>query len=364
MKTYKNLFNKVCTFKNLYEAYLNARKCKRYKGYVLDFSWGIEENILELQSQLLDQTYQHGTYNEFIIYDAKKRYIKAAPFRDRIVHHAVCSVIEPIFDKGFIYDSYACRREKGTHRAVKRLEEFLKSAKAKNENSQLYCLQCDISKYFDSIDHQILQKLLDKKIADEKVRWLLGKIIKSSFDIKFGKDLFDYREVGIPIGNLTSQLFANIYLNELDQFIKHKLHERYYIRYMDDFLILDYDKKKLWEEKEGIEKFLKEKLKLKMNTKKVCIYPVESGIDFLGYKIWADHKLLRKSTVKRFIKRTKKYRVEIEKGNMDKTKFNNSLQSWMSYAKYANSWRLLQGQALKTYIPKSPTKNLLKQVNL
>jgi len=342
MKTYRNLFDQVYSFKNIYGAYLNARKCKRYRGYVLDFSWHLEENLLELQNQLLNQTYKHGDYNEFIIYDAKKRHIKAAPFKDRIVHHALCNVIEPIFDKGFIYDSYACRKEKGTQHAVKRLELFLRSAKASMaiNGGNMYCLQCDISKYFDNIDHKELKSLLTKKIKDQQVEWLLESIIDSSGTLSFGEDLFDNRRVGIPIGNLTSQLFANIYLNELDQFVKHQLHEKYYLRYMDDFLILGSNKKELHRTKKIINSFLWSRLRLRMNPKKVHIYPVNIGIDFLGYRIWITHKLLRKSTVKRFIKRTRKYSKNIQKGKMDIVELDQSLQSWILYAKEGRSWKL------------------------
>jgi len=342
MKTYKNLFDKVCSFDNLYRSYLDARKCRRYRNYVLDFTWHFEKNLLELQNQLLDQTYCHGGYNEFIVHDAKKRHIKAAPFRDRIVHHAVCNVIEPILDKGFIYDSYACRGNKGTHKAIGRLEKFIRrlELRSKDDERVAYCLQCDISKYFDNVDHQILKALLEKKIKDEKVVWLLDEIIGSSSNLKFGKDLFDSRKVGIPIGNLTSQLFANLYLNELDQFVKHQLREKYYLRYMDDFLILGFNKERLRQVKESISVFLRDKLNLTMHPKKVNIYPVDTGIDFLGYRIWTTHRLLRKSTVKRFIKRTRKYKKEVQSEVMDQASFNSSLQSWRAYAQHGDSWRL------------------------
>jgi len=292
MRSYKNLFEKICSFENLHLAYLKARTCKRYRSYILEFSFYLEENLLKLQEELQNQTYQHGRYREFIIHDSKKRHIKAAPFRDRVVHHALCNIIEPIFDKGFIYDSYACRKGKGTHRGVKRLQKFLK-----NELNK-YCLKCDISKYFESIDHQILLSIIQKKISDKKTIWLIREILESTCE-EPGK--------GIPIGNLTSQLFANIYLNELDQFVKHRLRVRYYLRYMDDFLILGKEKSYLWGILREIQKFLNNNLSLKLHPKKVQILPVRKGIDFLGYRVFKDYRLLRKSTVKRFIKRTKVY---------------------------------------------------------
>src|SRR4030042_5769754 len=178
MKTHKNLFQEVCSFENLHSAYLKARKCKRYKEYVLDFSYNLEKNLFLLQDELANQTYHCGSYNEFIINDSKKRLIKAPSFRDRIVHHALYNIIEPIFDNSFIYDSYACRQEKGTHKAILRLKGFLKN----QEN--IYCLQCDVRKFFESIDHKILLELIKKKIADKKVLRVIEEIIDSSFDHK------------------------------------------------------------------------------------------------------------------------------------------------------------------------------------
>jgi len=330
MKTYNNLFNKVCSFQNLHLAYLKARKCKRYRNEILKFSYNLESNLSNLQKQLLDQTYKHGSYREFIIHDLKKRQIKAPCFRDRVVHHALCNVIEPIFDKGFIYSSFACRKEKGTHKAIKRLKRFIKSAETKSF-SDLYCLQCDISKYFDSINQSILFSLIEQKISDKKVLWLIKKILNSS-----------HREIntGIPIGNLTSQLFANIYLDELDKFIKHKFRIKYYIRYMDDFLILDHNKKKIHQIKEEIQEFLQNKLKLKLHPKKANVYPIKHSVNFLGYKIFKNYMLLRKNTVKRFIKRIRSYQKKLMKKLINKRKFNNFLSSWVIYAKLANSWQL------------------------
>lgn len=337
MKTYKNLFTKICSFENLYLAYLKARKYKRYKSYVLEFSFNLENNLLTLQRDLMDGTYRHNGYQKFIVYDSKKRIIKAPSFRDRVVHHALCNIIEPIFDRGFIYDSYACRRKKGTHRAVKRLGYFLQSLSAKLQKKaeehktrpRIYCLKCDISKYFESIDHEILFYLLQKKIGDQEVLILLKKIIDST---PGGK--------GIPIGNLTSQLFANIYLNELDQFIKHRLRIEYYIRYVDDFLILDFYKPKLRQTKELIRNFLQEKLKLELHPVKARLFPIDKGIDFLGYTVFNHYKLLRKSTVKRFIKRMGRCREEIAKGKTNRKFLKSHWQSWLGYASFANSWKL------------------------
>jgi len=360
MKTSKNLFDSVCSFENLHLAYLRARKCKKYRDYVLEFSYNLEQNLLKLRKELLNQTYQHGSYREFIICDAKKRHIRAAPFRDRVVHHALCNIIEPIFDKSFIYDSYACREDKGTHRAIKRLQEFLKIESLLYAHNTSYCLQSDVSKYFNNIDHQILLSLIQRKIKDQKVIWLVKEILNSCHIRKIHENLFDFRITGIPIGNLTSQLFANIYLNELDQFVKHQLRIKYYIRYMDDFLVLHPSKQKLYQIKQETQAFLQKKLNLELHPKKVNIFPVKDGVCFLGYRNFKDYRLLRKDTVKRFIKRTKIYQKKLAHGLMTQKKFNNSLQSWSAYASFANSWRLRKKLLCSLRSPTAPattTKN-------
>ncbi len=190
------------------------------------------------------------------------------------------------------------------------------------------------------IDHKILFSIIKKKITDSKTLRLIEKIIASSYERRDYTNLFDFRGIGIPIGNLTSQLFANVYLNELDQFVKHKLRERYYLRYMDDFLILSADKKDLRLLKEKLREFLKDSLRLTLHPKKANIFPTDKGIDFLGYRIFKHYRLLRKSGVKRFIKRTRAYRKKLAKNEMTQEKFDHCLQSWQAYAAFGNSWRL------------------------
>lgn len=353
MKIYNNLFDQICSFENLHLAYLKARKCKRYRSEILKFSYNLEENLLKLQEELLSQTYRHGGYREFIVCDSKKRVIKAAPFRDRVVHHALCNIIEPIFDKGFIYDSYACRKGKGTHKAIKRLESFWRAAEYSGgglKRKNLFCLQCDVSKYFDSIDHKILLAIVKKKIIGGKTLRLLEEIINSGYSKKVYENLFDFKLTGIPVGNLTSQLFANIYLNELDQFVKHKLREKFYIRYMDDFLILSHDKKMLHNLKQTIKEFLSEKLALTPHPKKANIFPIRTGlpamrdarrggrgIDFLGYRIFGNYRLLRKSTIKRFVKRTKANQKKLAERTMTQEELDRSLRSWAAYAGFGDT---------------------------
>jgi len=190
-------------------------------------------------------------------------------------------------------------------------------------------LQCDISKYFDSINHKILFGILKKKISDKKVLWLIKEILDSN-NFETGK--------GIPIGNLTSQLFANVYLNELDQFVKRDLKRRYYLRYMDDFLIFGTDKQELWQVKDKIAEYLKNRLDLYLHPKKANVFPVTKGIEFLGYKVFGDYRILRQSTVKRIIKKIRRYKKEIRNGTKTKEKLALSIQSWKAYAGFARSW--------------------------
>jgi len=329
-----DLFDELVSFDNLYFAYLKARKGKRFLDYVLVFEQNLEQELLNLQRDLKNDTYVHGCYREMIVNDSKKRLIKVAPFRDRIVHHALCNIIEPLLDKKFVYDSYACRKNKGTHKAVNRLQSFLR----KNEN--VFCLQCDISKYFHSIDHIVLFGLCCKKISDEKVLLLISKIISSSNDFVYVDENGVERKKGIPIGNLTSQLFANLYLNLLDQFVKHKLKVHFYLRYMDDFLFLSSSKTFLNFIKNEVVCFLRDKLFLVLNPTKANLFPVKNGVSFLGFVVFPYYKLLRKSTVKRFIKRTKKQICNVETGFVNENDLKASLVSWRAYAKDANSFML------------------------
>ncbi|MFH0831862.1 MAG: reverse transcriptase domain-containing protein [archaeon] len=327
MKTYKNLFEKVCSLRNLHIAYCKAREGKRYGEEVLGFSYNLEENLLKLKEELETHTYKHGKYKEFYVRDPKMRLIKAAPFRDRVVHHALCNMIEPIFDCSFIHDSYACRKDKGTHKGVERLQRFIRSDK---DN---YALKCDIRKYFSSVDHQIMLELITKRIKDKEIIWLVNLILESSITYK------ESRACGIPIGNLTSQLFANIYLNELDYFAKHKLKVEHYIRYVDDFLFLHESKQSLHEIRKQVISFL-ESLKLEIHTKKAVVFQSRHGIDFLGYRVFYSYRLLRKSGVKKFLKELKKLKIGYEKNLLPSQKIYESLNSWIAHASHADTYGL------------------------
>lgn len=309
MKRKGNFYSQIYNFSNLYLSFLQVRKGKRYKKEILEFSFNLEENLLDLQEDLKNETYKHGDYKTFIINDSKKREIKAPRVRDRVLHHALCDLISPIFERTFYYGSYACRKGKGNHIAVFDVKRKL------NKKDDCYCFQSDISKYFDSVKHCLLYKIIEKKIKDKKILKIIKEILKSN-------------KIGIPIGNLTSQLFANIYLNELDQFIKRELKIKHYFRYMDDFLIFSTHKSHLREVKDKIEVFIEEKLKLKYKQKATRVFPISTGIDFLGYIIFKEYILLRKKTVLRLIKKLKK-----------KT-FRDAFYCFKSYAKKSKSYNL------------------------
>ena len=250
------------------------------------------DNILSLHTDLKNKTYLHGPYHAFNISDPKPRNIHKASVRDRLLHHAIYRVLYPYFDKKFIGDSYSCRLNKGTHKALDRFRYFSRKV-SRNNTKQCWILKCDIKKFFASIDHSILVQILEKYIQDENVNWLLSKII-TSFD------------KGLPLGNLTSQLLVNIYMNEFDQFVKHELRVKYYIRYADDFVLLSSGKTTLCKsDLHRIRNFLENKLKLSLHPDKVFIKTLSSGVDFLGWVHFPTHRVLRTVTKRRMIKNFK-----------------------------------------------------------
>lgn len=330
-RTAKNLYPAIYSFESLYYAYLRARRNKRYRHEVLRFTARLEEELITLQNELIYQTYRPGRHREFVIHEPKTRVIMAPPFRDRVVHHALVAVIEPIFERGFIYDSYACRVGKGTHAGANRVTEFLRRAQA--EWGRVYCLKADVSQYFPSIHHETLKALIRKRIACSSTLWLIDTIIDSTAEEG------DPSPRGLPVGNLTSQLFANVYLNELDQFIKHTLRVRYYVRYMDDFVVLHHDKRALWDIKREVECFLADRLLLRLNHR-TGVFPISQGIDFLGYRIWPTHRLLRKSSIKRARRGFKKLARDYAEGRIPLERVKASIMSWLGHCKHANTYRI------------------------
>jgi len=321
VKTYKGLFEKIVSFENLLLAAKQAQRGKRMKIDVAKFNFGLEGELLRIQDELKARTYKPGNYRHFYVNDPKRRLISAAPYRDRIVHHAFCNIVDPIFDKTFIEHSYACRLNKGTHRALDKCQSFLRANQ--------YVLQCDISKYFPSIDHRVLFCIIARKIKDKKVLWLARLIIESTES-----------EKGLPIGNLTSQFFANLYLNELDYFVKFDLKEKYYLRYMDDFLIFGNNKTPLVYIKQRIREFLEKNLLLNLHPKKSVVFPARLGVDFCGFRIFKDYRRLRKTNVKFFIKRMRKMQELFRQRRIEIKDISHSLRCWIAHSSYGNTYNL------------------------
>lgn len=340
MKSYSSIYPQIYDFQNLLSAYHNARRCKRYRPEILEFTNTLEENLFQIQNDLIYKTYQPGRYREFYVTDPKLRLILAAPFKDRVVHHALCDIIEPLFDKKFIFDSYACRIGKGTHAGIDRLIYFLR--KTQEANGKMYALKCDVFHYFQSINHDILEPLVYETIQDREAQWLFRTILQST--VAPGEPA-----IGIPVGNLPSQLSANIYLNELDRFIKQELRCKYYVRYMDDFVLLDPDKNKLRLWLADITYFLASRLSLELNHK-TAIFPISQGIDFLGYRVWPYRILLRKRCITR-MRRGMKY-LKNHADILPPSHIRSVVASWYGHANHANTPRLsawLESEALKNF---------------
>lgn len=286
MKRYGYLFDEIISFENLLIASQKAQRGKRFKNSTADFNLKLESELFKLQKELQERTYQIGGYKQFYIYDPKKRLISALSYRGRVIQHALCNIIEPIFDHSFIYDTYACRKDKGSHKAVNRFTMYCRKNK--------YALKCDVKSYFASIDHDSLFRMIERKIKDPDTLWLIKLIIDST------------PSPGIPIGNLASQIFANLYLNGLDHYLKETVKCRHYIRYMDDIIVFGDDKSKLNDVKGAIREYIG-RLKLKLHSNKSQVYPTAKGIIFLGYKVYPSHRLVIRQNVERARKRIKKY---------------------------------------------------------
>ncbi len=332
-----SLFDELCHYDNLVWAYEKARKGKTQRKYVLDFEEKLKENLHQLQQELQNQTYYPQPLKTFILRDPQTRTISKSEFRDRVIHHALCNVIEPILERNFIHDSYANRLGKGTLKAVKRFDEFKRKA-SKNNTQPCFVLKADIKHYFETVDHAVLFSILSKKINDEKVLWLIKIILSNHCTTAPGK--------GMPLGNLTSQFFANVYLNELDQFVKHTLKAEYYIRYVDDFVILHHQKEILENYKQRIDLFLREKLILELHPHKSKIITLEQGVHFLGFRIFCHHKLIRKKNIHKSYHKFQQLEKWYKEGLLDREKVIEYLEGWLAFVSHANTYkyrrRLLQ----------------------
>lgn len=329
-KKIKNCFYKNLTFEKLYEANLRARKHKVCKSEVVKFEINLENNLTNLLNKIRNHTYHLGKYYTFKVYEPKERTIKALPYVDRIVHQwYVEEFIKPNIVPKFISTTFACLKDRGTHKAALEVEKQIRICNQNNPN--FWILKCDIKGFFYHIDSNILYSIMCKYIADVEL-------------LNFTKLLiFDGREemgaIGIPIGNYTSQFFANIYLNELDQFVKRTLKIKHYVRYMDDFILLLNTKEECKLIKHTIETFLHQQLHLELNAKSKY-YPNKMGVDFCGYRIFTTHKLLRLNSKKKIKKNVKKWNYLYKNNKLNVAQATESLNSWIGHASHCNSYTL------------------------
>ncbi|MCB0214318.1 MAG: RNA-dependent DNA polymerase [Anaerolineae bacterium] len=331
------MYTKLTQWANLLLAYRKAAKGKRGQANVAAFEHRLEDNLLRLQAELIDQTYRPGPYTSFTIHEPKRRLISAAPFRDRVVHHALCNLIEPLFDRGFIFDSYANRRGKGTHRALQRCQQFARRYR--------YVLQCDVEQFFPAIDHALLRDILSRKIDDAQVLWLVDQILASGVGVLTevytmrwfpGDDLTAaFRPRGLPIGNLTSQFWANGYLNPFDHFVKRELRCPAYLRYVDDFALFSNDKTTLWQWREAIIDRLA-RLRLTIHPGRHP-QPVGEGIPFLGFVTYPQRRRLKRRKGIHYRRRLKRLSAAVAAGEVAPDEVTASVQGWVNHIRYGNT---------------------------
>lgn len=324
VERYGNLFEEIVSFENLLVAAKKAFRGKKDMARVAQFYFDMENELLRIREELLNKTYRPGPLRIFRIREPKVREIGASDFRDRVVHHAICNIIEPILERGFIHHSYACRIGKGTHRAVRQAQIFSR----KNR----YYLKCDIRKYFASIDHEILKTILARKFKDPDLIWILNTVIDSTQSDQPGK--------GIPIGSLTSQHFANLYLDRLDHHIKDSLMVRSYLRYMDDFILFGDEKADLHSLRFNIRTFLHDELELELNEKVTNLAPVSDGVPFLGFRIFPDLIRLKPENKKRALNTLKSRTRAFKAEKISEEEYSQSLMSITEHLRIADTLNL------------------------
>lgn len=324
-KTIKNEFMKRLTVIKMWEAHNRAKQQKASKVTVMKFELDLENNLSNLVSQIKNGTYHAGKYHNFTIYEPKERLIRALPYRDRVVHQwYVHEFIKPYIEPKFIIDSYACLENRGTHKAVEKLQYYMRIMKRKY--GSYYIIKCDIKKFFYSIHKETLFLIMKKHIADKK-------LLDFTWHLIFDDDM----ELGIPIGNYTSQFFANILLNELDHYVKEQLHLKYYIRYMDDFIILVPGKEEAKQVLLVVKSYIEKNLKLELNHKSRYM-PNHFGVTFCGYRIFETHRLLKQRSKKKIRKKIKKWNRHYLCGNLDETYAIASWNSWVAHSNHCNSY--------------------------
>ena len=332
-----NMYEELTAWSNLLLAYRKASKGKRGHPNVASFEYHLEDNLLQLQEELQTQTYQPGTYVNFVIHEPKRRVISAAPFRDRVVHHALCNLIEPIFERSFIDDSYANRVGKGTHCALDRCQQFVRRYP--------YVLSCDLRQFFPSLDHAVLRDILWQKITDPQVRWLVNQILASGAHVLkdeyqmiwFAEDdlLAVNRPRGLPIGNLTSQFWANCYLNPFDHFVQRELRCPAYLRYVDDMLFFSDDKAQLWAWKAAIENRLAQ-YRLTIHSR-AQPHTVSKGVAFLGFRIFANQRRIKRRKGIYFQRKFQQMVVDYADGAVSFADLTAVVQGWVNHVRYGNT---------------------------
>lgn len=339
MKTVNTIYKNIIAFDNLLLAAKKAQKGKRSNRAVAAFHFRLEENLLQLQDELQQKQYQPGDYRTFYIHDPKERMISAAPYRDRVVHHALCNIIEPLFDKTFIFDTYANRKGKGTHKAIERYHQYAQRFP--------YVLKCDIRKFFPSIDHEILKQEIRRTIRCADTLLLIDSIIDNSNPQEAhlhwfpGDELWTpvERKKGLPIGNLTSQFWANVYLNRFDHFVKEQLRVPGYIRYVDDFVVFSDSKLQLLEWKKSIITYLAT-VRLIPHPDKTQIHQTKSGVPFLGFRVYPHYRVVRKEKIRRY-RRYLKYNLSLKKlGKLQPQTLEDQLNAWLGHIRFGQSNRL------------------------
>lgn len=332
MKSYRNIYPSIYSFESLYRGYRRARLGKRDRVAVQHFEQDLEGNLIQLQNELIWGEYKTGRYHLFPVFEPKLRQVASLPFRDRVAHHALVAAIEPLWESRFIDHSYACRPGRGMHRGADAVQAMQR--RVQRDHGRVYALKADVARYFASIDHQVMRQLLFRRIACSQTAAMCEEILASTT----GQD--ELAPVGIPIGNLTSQLWANVYLHELDLFAKHHLKARHYARYMDDFVLIHHDKEWLHHARVEIEAFLWRQLRLNTNHK-TQVFPVGRhhgrGLDFLGYHIWPTHRRLRKSSIRRIHRTMRRFQRLYARGDVDLDEIRRSVVSWSAHASHADT---------------------------
>jgi RNA-directed DNA polymerase len=352
-----DLMQALSSWANVYAAFTDAARGKRSSAIVAAFDLEAERHVSEIAQSLRSQTYRPQPYHSFLIHDPKRRLVSAAAFSDRVVHHALIRLIEPLYEPRFIFDSYANRKGKGTHAALTRAQGFMRRWP--------YVLQCDLRQFFPSVDHAVLMQCLGKRIPCGQTLNLCQTILVGGAGVLDGEYEMVYfpgddllscaRPRGLPIGNLTSQFWANVLLDELDQFVKHEVRCKGYLRYVDDFLLFSDSKAELWEWKAAIREKLNP-LRLSLHERESTVYPVKNGIPFLGMRLFTDYRRLKSRNAHAFEARMREWQIAVAAGELTLEEVQIKIAGWVAHAAHANT-AMLREQIFQKYTFNPPRKS-------